>query len=130
MNSHSTPSSVDDKKVDVPLYHGTSSLFLDDIILFGLGGKNPIAELKILDFAAALLPHLHEHLSGSDVYKGRIRTFELMLSQKSGNWNFQHGQTYVVGPAEFKFRPARWKQRPTAAVVASPERGAVRSQPS
>ena len=42
--------------IPVPLYHGTATLFLEGILEFGLGGKNPIAELKVLDFARTIAP--------------------------------------------------------------------------
>jgi len=52
-----------DDELPIPLYHGTSSLFLESIISLGLGGCNPIAEWKVLEFAQVIYPLVEEHLA-------------------------------------------------------------------
>jgi hypothetical protein len=76
----------------MPLYHGTSSLFVEDIKKYGLGGKNIIQEAKVLDFARAIHPFVKEHLQKKNVYDGRFDVFSDMVEQKS---LYQHGQVYV-----------------------------------
>jgi len=42
------------KKLTIPLYHGTSNLFYEDIQKHGFGGKNLIEELKVMDMLTQL----------------------------------------------------------------------------
>lgn len=86
MNSH---------ELSVPLYHGTSSLFLDDILTHGLGAKNPVSDLRLLDFIADIRPLIDTHLAAMSIYKARSGSFALMAEQSSRGLNFQHGQTYL-----------------------------------
>lgn len=37
------------KKLNIPLYHGTSTLFLDEIYKYGFGANNMLEELKVMD---------------------------------------------------------------------------------
>ncbi len=80
---------------DLPLYHGTSTLFLEDIRRLGLGAKDPLEELGVLDLARDIQPLLDEHAADHAIYKRRRHSFELMIQQRAGSRNFQHGQTYV-----------------------------------
>lgn len=79
-----------------PLYHGTSTLFLSGIAESGLGGKNPLAEWKVLDFARALLPLVQEHFSRDQTWMQKAQSFSLMAQQLSAQMNFQHGDTYLT----------------------------------
>jgi hypothetical protein len=69
----------------VPLYHGTSSLWLDSILTHGLGGAMPPIE--------------HAHTLLIDLYnqtpkEQRDYGTSLMLEQKQKHTNWQHGQVY------------------------------------
>ena len=77
------------------LYHGTSTLFLPDILSLGLAAKNPLAELQVHELAQELAPLIRQHLSHTDMYAHRHDTWERMVNQWSGAMNFQHGQTYL-----------------------------------
>ena len=79
----------------VPLYHGTSTLFLDGILRHGLGGWNPIHEWRVVDFATELLPHIHRHLGPDDQWMSKISSFTMMANQLSAGMNYQHGDTYL-----------------------------------
>lgn len=79
----------------IPLYHGTSTLFLTGIVESGLGGKNPIADWKILEFAAAIHPLVQEHFSRDEGWMVKAQSFGFMVEQKSAAMNFQHGDTYL-----------------------------------
>ena len=83
----------------ISLYHGTSSLFLADIVKFGLGGRNPIVDWKVIEFAKAILPLAEEHLAQRPRYMAKVGSFRLMVEQKQGKMNFQHGDTYL-SPSE------------------------------
>ncbi|OSZ74620.1 hypothetical protein [Hydrogenophaga sp. IBVHS1] len=80
-----------------PLFHGTSTLFLNDIQAGGLGAKNPLLELEIIEFIKLIMPLIDEHLSETDTYLNHRGTFGLMAEQftSSQGFNFQHGQTYL-----------------------------------
>jgi hypothetical protein len=79
----------------VPLYHGTSTLFLSQIIEFGLGGKNPIAEWRVLELANRIWPLVQKHLAHEDDWMVGAQSFGWMCEQKAARMNFQHGQAYV-----------------------------------
>jgi hypothetical protein len=79
----------------VPLYHGTSSLFLEGIRRLGLGAKNPLAELNLYAFSREVHALTEKHLSSTVEFKKRFGSFSRMVSQAFGSWNFQHGQTYL-----------------------------------
>jgi len=83
-------------RVCFPLYHGTSTLFLESIAKHGLGGINPIQQLRVVECARRMLPLAKSHSEKSKVLASRLTTFELMAEQVSGNLNFQHGQAYVT----------------------------------
>lgn len=88
---------IDTTRVKVPLYHGTSTLFLEDIMTFGLGGKNPIADLGLINLVTDILPLIDRHLSDTKIFQSRARSFAIMAEQRSHSrgMNFQHGQTYL-----------------------------------
>jgi len=79
----------------IPLFHGTSSLFLDDIIRLGLGGLNPVIEWRILEFAQTIFPLVEQHLSQEERLIVKVGEFKLMVEQRSVAMNFQHGDTYL-----------------------------------
>src|SRR5690349_20133729 len=82
-------------KMPIPLYHGTSSLFLGSILRAGLGGVNPISQWKVLEFAQEIYPLVEKHLSTQDDFMVKAQTFKFMVEQTSAAWNFQHGDTYL-----------------------------------
>lgn len=82
-------------ELPIPLYHGTSSLFLGSIIRSGLGGLNPIAEWHLLEFARLIYPLVEKHVSTRDDFVVKAQTFRFMVEQKSAAMNFQHGDTYL-----------------------------------
>ena len=84
------------KPLPMPLYHGTSTLFLNDILKAGLGGINPIQAWKVLEFSEKLLPYVEEHIGSDNYLYARVQSFGRMVNQESGPMNFQHGDTYVT----------------------------------
>ena len=78
-----------------PLYHGTSTAFLEDIRALGLGAKDPLAEIGLHEFVKDLIPIIDANLKGMAIYEARRQSFGLMAEQKIAAMNFQHGQTYL-----------------------------------
>lgn len=93
-------------KIPFPLYHGTSTLFLDDIVEYGLGGKNPILDWGVLEFAQELLPYVEANLGDDQQWMPKIQSFGRMVRQETGHWNFQHGDTYLTPSQDTALRYA------------------------
>ncbi len=76
---------VIDGVLRLPLYHGTSTLWMDSIRKNGLGGAMPR-----LEEVRALLGIINEHIppERKDVM------LEMMVNQEQGSMNWQHGQVY------------------------------------
>lgn len=96
--------------VPVPLYHGTSSLFLESILGLGLGAKNPLVDLRVSEFVDELAPLVQEHLRGTEIYENRCSVWEMMVAQSSGHMNFQHGDTYLTPSIDTAVRYATSKR--------------------
>jgi hypothetical protein len=86
--------------VDFPLYHATSSIFEDSIKLLGLGGYNPVKELKAIEFLAIL-----EEMGDRELAKNKLwnklefqDTINKMTTQTitDGGFNYQHGEVYLT----------------------------------
>jgi hypothetical protein len=88
------------------LYHGTSTLFLADILAHGLGGRDPLNDLRLHEFIREADPLIKSHLAGTDTYEVRSHSWDRMVNQASGGWNFQHGQTYVSASLDVAARYA------------------------
>jgi hypothetical protein len=87
-------------RLNIPLYHGTSSLFLDSIARNGLGGINPVKEQKMLEFGGLVWTLVEEYLD-PDVLKLKRAPFRSMLEQEiTRGLNYQHGQTYLTPSKE------------------------------
>lgn len=69
----------------LPLYHGTSTLWMDSIRKNGLGGSMPR-----LEEARALLESINKHIPP----ERKDMTLEMMVNQEQGAMNWQHGQVY------------------------------------
>jgi hypothetical protein len=85
--------------IPVPLYHGTSTLFIEGILQHGLGGMNPIQEWKVLEFARAIAPLVKQHyeVRGHRLLVQANTFVQYMVAQtcSPGGFNYQHGQAYV-----------------------------------
>lgn len=86
-----------DGLLTIPLFHGTSSLFLDSILEYGLGGKNPVEELGVLPFLKTAFAICEEALADQEEwqvdrgYVGQILRQEVPLS----GFNFRSGHPYL-----------------------------------
>jgi hypothetical protein len=86
---------VEDGHLTIPLYHGTSTLFLDCIASSGLGGANSIEELRVPDAAIEVLKLADQFLENWTPFEQRRWAFTQMIEQKSSGWNWQHGDAYL-----------------------------------
>lgn len=83
-------------ELSIDLFHGTSTLFMDDIIAHGLGGFNPVREWGLLELSKEVFAQSELHLRETEIYLVKSNSFRLMTEQVSGgSFNWQHGETYV-----------------------------------
>jgi len=82
-----------------PLYHGTSNLFLSQIVQSGLGGQDVIAQWRVLTLAHRIHPLVQNHLAQEDDLILQVQSFGWMCEQRNGHFNFQHGHAYL-SPSE------------------------------
>ena len=87
-----------DEKICVPLYHGTSKLFLPSIQKSGLGAKDPNSDFKSLDLLTELNNILGWHTSDDPelIQSRQIIGHINDQSVTSGGFNFRHGSTYLA----------------------------------
>jgi hypothetical protein len=82
--------------LEFPLYHGTSTIFLESIKKHGLGGWEPIKEWRVLECAQKLLPLAEEYANRSQEIKKHQGTTRTIFNQViTPSMNFQHGQVYL-----------------------------------
>lgn len=89
-------------RLAVPLFHGTSSLFIRSIIEYGLGAKNPIDKYKVIRTLNTIVDLINiQHGDNLDWITSRWM-YERMIQQSSSERaNWQHGDVYLT-PVESK----------------------------
>lgn len=89
---------VKNGRMTIPLYHGTSSMFLPSIEKHGLGGKNPLAELHALDWFRRLLTLCDSALGNDEEWRSERFVAVSFAEQEvtAGGFNFRHGDTYLT----------------------------------
>lgn len=89
---------VTDGKFNIPLYHGTSSLFLESILSSGLGAINPLSALDVENTMRGLVAVADEVLADDSDWQMYRFQFEWMANQDNygSQCNFQYGDTYVT----------------------------------
>lgn len=82
----------------IPLFHGTSSIYLKSINEHGLGGANPIRQYGVTTFLRDLLALADETLTNDDEWKSCRFAVQWMVNQDSfrDDANFQHGDAYLT----------------------------------
>lgn len=96
-----------EKNLNFDLYHGTSTIFLNSIENYGLGGVNPVNEWKILELSKEVFILSEKYLKDSDLFNAKSKSYEMMIAQSSnGSFNFQHGDTYITPSKETAIRYA------------------------
>ena len=82
----------------IPLYHGTTELFLKSIKELGLGGKDPLVELGAKEFMHELYD-IAEKQNWSDDYWSNLQgALAPTINQDITEWgfNFKHGESYLT----------------------------------
>src|SRR5688572_22257695 len=89
---------VDKGKFCIPLYHGTSSLFVPSIMEKGLGGDNPILVYDAETFLQTILNACTDCLSAHSDWNSTSYAVDWIIGQKvlKSGANFQHGQLYLT----------------------------------
>jgi hypothetical protein len=97
-----------DGKLTIPLYHGTNLLFYDSIKEYGLGGRNPLAELRVIVLLKELIAISEESLAADEDWILRMQCAKFIASQEvtGGGFNFRHGSAYLAASLEKAVRYA------------------------
>lgn len=87
-------------KINIKLFHGTSTLFLDSIIEMGLGDKNPLNNYDAYDFIKEMYT-AGENIWGTNLnHSWQVEKIVLqgMAKQKitRGGFNWRHGNAYLT----------------------------------
>ena len=87
-------------KINIKLFHGTSTLFKDSIIKNGLGGKNPLIKYQAYDFIKAIYKCGNELWGDNLHHPWQVQKMVLrgMAEQhiSGGGFNWRHGETYLT----------------------------------
>lgn len=86
------------EEIFFPLYHGTSSIFLDSIIKSGLGGENIVKKFHIKDMFSQIVHAFMNQYKDSEWWKKEGFICEKMVNQEvtSSGFNFRHGGVYLT----------------------------------
>jgi hypothetical protein len=87
-----------DGKFTIPLYHGTNLLFYDSIRRHGLGGRNLIGELRVIEFLRKLIAICEASLPVEEDWILEMQMAKYIASQEvtGGHFNFRHGSAYLA----------------------------------
>ncbi|WP_227936027.1 hypothetical protein [Alkalihalobacillus deserti] len=77
---------IKDGLLMIPLFHGTSTLFLDEILSKGLGGVNPIIKYNIMATLEKLVQKGYEYLPKSE--QRYLAISNMKLKQTVGNFRY------------------------------------------
>lgn len=78
---------IKDKKLLIPLYHGTSTLFLDSINNYGFGGRNLIKEINAMD----MLTKLYERCISETDFKKKEPVSDIVCRKvlsRDSDWHY------------------------------------------
>jgi hypothetical protein len=91
-----------DGKITIPLYHGTNLLFYDSIKQHGLGGRDLIKELRVIELLRELIAICEESLTAEEDWILRMQCAKFIASQDvtGGGFNFRHGSAYLAASVE------------------------------
>jgi hypothetical protein len=90
---------IKNEKLTFPLYHGTSSIFCESIEKYGLGGRNPINELDVLDAYRILYnvaDQKYPYIWDYDCVSRNVSKAMVAQRVPSQNMNFRHGSVYLT----------------------------------
>lgn len=99
---------IKNNKLQIPLYHHTSSFFLDSIVKYGLGGFNPVKEYGILEFFKSAYEICNLIFKSDPVWiEERKLVVEPIANQLTEGFNFRHGGTYLSPSKDTAVRYAK-----------------------
>ena len=87
---------VKDGILQIPLFHGTSALFESSLRHFGLGGKDPIGEMHVLDLFKEVVPLCERHLADDEAWTiCSIYAYHIVEGKATeGSWRY--GAVYLT----------------------------------
>lgn len=90
------------KVLGFPLYHGTSSLFLDSITELGLGGQNICEKYRIIEIFTQVVDVFKKKHMNTDwwVMEGFICEKMIGSEVTNGGFNFRYGGVYLTPSLE------------------------------
>ncbi len=90
------------KVLSFPLYHGTSTLFLDSITEFGLGGQNICEKYQVIEMFTQVVDVFKKKDINSDWWVMEGYICEKMTSGEvtNGGFNFRYGGVYLTPSLE------------------------------
>jgi len=83
---------VKNGKLIIPLFHGTSSLFVESITKYGLGTRNPLEDLEILPFIKRLFSLAEELIPSDEWWCANKWVVKRMMDQDP---HFRHGYPFL-----------------------------------
>lgn len=85
-------------KLTIPLYHGTSDLFYESILKFGLGGRNVIEEMRVIELLGRLISICQTNLPNEQQWLVKMQSARSVAQQNvsRGGFNFRHGSVYLT----------------------------------
>ena len=88
---------LENGKLTIPLHHGTSSLFLESIQEHGLGGVNPIEQLRVREYFNEVFKLCDIAFAGDAEWEVCKSVPKMLMDQisKGDSANYQHGDTYL-----------------------------------
>lgn len=106
------PLIVQNGRLTIPLFHGTSSLYYESIQSFGLGGRDVVTDMRIRDAARFFLAHCDPYRHQED-WLLAVRGCENVAADPANDrltdswgFNFRYGGTYVSASSETASRYA------------------------
>lgn len=93
----------------IPLYHGTSSLFLESILKNGLGGNDPLNKLGAREFFNDIYKLADKEFCNNNYWiKIRDKIQPIVMQQFIGdNFSFKHGESYLAVNRDLAIKYAR-----------------------
>lgn len=91
---------VEKNLLQIPLYHGTTTLFIDSIKAHGLGGRNLIEEWDLVSIYLRLFETADNLFFDADFWQEIREKASLIAYQTNSsdglNYNFKHGSAYLT----------------------------------
>lgn len=94
---------IRDGRLTIPLYHRTSTLFLDDILEVGLGAVSPIKKYRIMETLEKLVHKGFEHSKHLPGYENALLNEGSMIVNQTGV-NYRYGGVYLTPSMFSAFR--------------------------